>query len=262
MSVVQSGVTKRVTVAELAASVPFANISLYDQRSHHNASATAATLTSAGSTTVTATGTQSAVAAAQNSPNADRLTHAATANVAAGAQSAIQTVCIGAASDWAVSGFDVRYTVRFNDASYNEAGASTGCRIGVGLSSGGALATVLGNDNLANNWIGFIRRSVNAGAIDPAWMIAVRGASALSTQTTTMPFVAQHWYTLRLTMDAGATSVGWAIEDRTAGTAAQGSWTPSSNLPVAATMLAVAVGVCTVNAVARSVDVNGFAVTS
>lgn len=238
------------------------NLQPYNQTVHHKVSATAATLTSIGSTTTTATGTQSAVVAAQNSPNADRLTSAGGAGGTAGVQGAVQLTCVGAPTDWATSGFSVSYTIRPNDASYNESGASTGARIAVGLSSGGSIATVLAVDALADNFIGFIRRSVNAGAIDANWQLGTRTTSTLTSTDTGVPFTAQNWYTLSFWMAPGGTVIGWRIVNHTAGTTSSGTWTPGSMVPAAATMLGQFVGVLSVDAVVRTVDVNGFALVT
>jgi len=228
----------------------------YNQVVSHNISATSNTLTSFGNTTTTGTGSQTAVAAAQNSPNADRFTSAATASATAGFQQTAPITCIGTGTDWAVSGFDVRYTVRFNDASYNNTGASTGSRIAVGLSSAGSIATVLASDSLANSFVGFVRRHVNGGATDTNWTLLCRGASGPTTFDTGVPFIATKWYTLRFWMAPGATTVGWEIKNHTDGTTTSGVWTPGSNLPTASTMLGMFTGVFTVDAVARSTDVN------
>ena len=227
----------------------------YNQIMHHNISAVAATFTSFGSTTATATGTQSAVVAAQNSPNADRCTSAATASATAGVQQTVQTTCIGTSTDWAVSGFDVRFTLRFNDASYDNTIASTGSRIAVGLSSSGSIATVLASDSLANSFVGFVRRHVNGGATDTNWTLLCRAASGPTTYDTGVAFIVQNWYTLRLWMPPGGTTVGWQIKNHTLGTDTSGVWTPASNLPAASTMLAMFAGLLTVNATARAIDI-------
>jgi hypothetical protein len=229
----------------------------YNQIINHNICATAATLTSFGSSTASVTGTQSAVVAAQNSPNADRLTSAATASATAGVQSAVQITCIGSATDWAVSGFDVRFTLRFNDSSYDNTGASTGSRIAVGLSSSGSIATVLATDNLANSFVGFVRRHVNGGSTDTYWTLLCRtGAAGPTTYTTSVQFYPQKWYTLRLWMAPGGSDIGWEISNHTDGTTTNGIWTPSSNLPASSTMLSLFAGLLTVNATARAVDVS------
>jgi hypothetical protein len=229
----------------------------YNQVISHNFCATAGAFTSFGSTTTTTTGTQSAVVAAQNSPNANKLTSAATAGATAGTQSTIQIACIGSSTDWATSGFDVRWTLRFNDSSYNNTGASTGSRIAVGMSSGGSIATVLASDNLANSFVGFVRRNVNGGSTDTNWQLLCRtGAAGPTTYDTGVAFAAQKWYTLRFWIAPGGTSVGWKIQNHTDGTSTNGTWTPASNLPAAATMLAMFAGLITVDATARTLEIN------
>jgi hypothetical protein len=112
----------------------------------------------------------------------------------------------------------VRYTVRFNDASYNNTVASTGSRIAVGLSDGNSIATVLASDNLANSFVGFVRRHVNGGATDTNWQLLCRAASGPTTIDTGVAFAVAKWYTLRLWMAPGATKVGWQIINHTDGT--------------------------------------------
>ena len=228
----------------------------YNQVASHNVCATGASLTSFGNTTITGTGGQSAVAAAQNSPNADRFTSAATASAGAGFQQTAALTCIGSSTGWASSGFDVRYTVRFNDALYDNTGASTGSRIALGLSSAGSIATVLASDSLAYSFVGFVRRHVDGGATDTNWQLLCRAASGPTTYDTGVPFIATKWYTLRLWIAPGGTTVGWEIKNHTDGTTTSGVWTPGSNLPNASTMLGMFTGVFTVDAIARSIDVN------
>ena len=57
-------------------------------------------------------------------------------------------------------------------------------------------------------------------------------------------------------MPPGGTSVGWKINNHTDGTTTNGTWTPASNLPAASTMLAIFSGIITVDATARTIDVN------
>lgn len=206
----------------------------------------------------------SLIEAAQNSPRCIRYTSSGSAGVAAGATSFSTFVCRGAATDWATAGFEFSTTVRLNDASYNNTTASTGSRIGVGVSSlvaAGDPATLLGNDNLSGSFVGFMRRSVNGGASDTYWTLASRNGTSLSTLATATVFNPQRWYTLSIGCKPGSASFYWEIIDRTTGIVDSGLWYPSY-YPASSTMLGGFVAVQSVNATARTIDLNRWALVA
>lgn len=222
----------------------------------HVAWAQGAGFSTVGAVTSAVTGTQAAQAPAQNSPRANRLS----ATTASGVQGNAAFCCVGSAGDWAPGGFRFTATVRFPDASYNNTGAATGTRIGLGLSSAGTIATVLGADALANSWVGFVRRHVNGGATDTNWLIGGRGAG-LTSADTGVAFAAGVWFTFDMAMAPGAASVVWSIVNRSTGARTSGTWaTAGANLPSASTMLATFVGLNSVDAVTRNMDVARVAV--
>lgn len=217
----------------------------------HVAWAQGAGFSTVGSVTSAVTGTQAATTPAQGSPRANRLT----ATTSLGVQGNAAFTCVGSAGDFGPSGFAYSATVRFPDASYNNTGAATGTRIGLGMSASGTIATVLGADALANNWVGFVRRHVNGGATDTNWLLGGRGAG-LTTLDTTVPFATNVWFTFDLAMAAGAASVVWAVTNHSTGARTSGTWaTAGANLPATATMLASFIGLNSVDATSRNVDV-------
>lgn len=207
---------------------------------------------------VTAT-SASSVSPAQNSPKATRMPSAGTAGVSAGGIGGATVVCRGANTDWTVAGFDLVSTLRFNDASYEESGASTGSRIAVGLTDQTALNTALSADNLSGSFVGFVRRSVNGGAKDTNWQLLSSDGTNVSTSDTTMAFTAQRWYTVSLSCKPGGSTFYWKIVDHTGGTTKSGSWSPTY-LPAVSTMLTAMFGVRSVDAVTRGVDFNRLSV--
>lgn len=199
------------------------------------------------------TGTPTEILGAQNLPAAVRLTSTTTN----GLQSSKQLVCVGSTLETINSGFRFTTTIKLTDASYNETGsASTGTRIGLGLSSAGSISTVLASDSLANEWIGFIRRSVNGSTIDTNWRLGSRRTS-LQTLDTGVPFVIGHLMTFDFAVAPGGSRVMWMIKNHTTGTKTSGVWTPDTGfMPNAATMLSAFVGIRSTNAVARTIDIS------
>jgi hypothetical protein len=148
------------------------------------------------------------------------------------------------------NGVNLRSRVLLPDGSYNEAGASTGSRIGIGLTTG-TIATTFASDNPAIERIMFRRHSVNGGAIDTNWMVSVRGASAETLINTGMLFEVNKVYDLGFDLDPAGDTVNWFIFNATDNVLATGSI--NTNLPQAATALRAFLGLFTVNAAIRNI---------
>lgn len=233
--------------------------------SWHGAFANAGTLTTQGNGSISAAGTGSSVSAAQNSPKGQRYTSSGSAGVAAGATTNSGIVCRGASTDWAVAGFEFTATIRPNDSTYDQTGASTGSRIAVGMGTDNntiALATTLGSDTLTgSSFVGFVRRSVNGGSSDTNWQLLASDATNASTSDTSLAFTAQHWYTFAIGCKPGGSTFYWKATDHTAGTSQSGSWAPTY-LPATSTLLSAIAAVFSVNATARTIDINHWLVVS
>jgi len=229
-------------------------LTIMDRRAGYSAQAQGAAYKESGYAAHSSTGTAAGQAAAQNVPRATRWTSAASAGAAAGTSTSVAPVCRGAGTDWVGSGFVASATFNFTDVSYDESGASTGSRLGFGLSST-TIATALSADTVSGHFVGFVRRSVNGGAADTYWTLLSRDGSNVSTSATTVTFYPQRWYSMQVGMVAGGTAVHWKIWDRTAGTETSGVWSPTY-MPSASTMLFPMVGLVTVDATGRAVDIN------
>jgi hypothetical protein len=159
-----------------------------------------------------------------------------------------------------INGFNLRSRVLLPDGSYNETGASTGSRIGVGLSAD-TLANTLISDDPAVERVMFRRYSVNAGAIDTNWQVVVRGSGAAAITNTGMAFAVNKVYDFTLDCVPGGTTIDWSVRNVTDSTFQSGT-IPVTNLPQATTALRGLLGVYTVDAVARNVRMAGLVVES
>ncbi len=154
----------------------------------------------------------------------------------------------GAASDLG-AGFFFHSRIYLPDASYNETGASTGCRINAGLFSGAMAAT---DRHTAANSVTFNRCSVNGGAIDTNWQFVASDGATAKTVDTGLAFTAQHVYDVFIWCPAGSSTIYGRIEDVTAGTSAEVS--VAENLPGASTPMAAVVDLRTVDSVTRNLQ--------
>ena len=157
----------------------------------------------------------------------------------------------GASSDL-YAGFYFDATLYFPDASYDNTGASTGARVGVGLSDT-AFATLNNNDHFRanSNTAAFNRSHVNGGSTDTTWQFITVDGTTRNVVNTTMTFTARHVYRFRIWCPAGSTSVYYQVDDLTAGTVKTGS--SSSNLPTTTTAMNPSWGVYSIDAVARNI---------
>lgn len=160
----------------------------------------------------------------------------------------------GAAATDLFGGFDAQvYGLQFNDASYNNTGASTGSRIW-GLSVGSAAFTTLfGADRGGTqDLVGISRVNVNGGVTDTTvWQIVTCDNTTTNVVATTAPFTIGDVYDMRLTCPLAGAAVQWTIVDRTTATTYSGA--VSTNIPRATASLGtVASGVATINATTRT----------
>lgn len=142
--------------------------------------------------------------------------------------------------------FDVVY---YPDASYNEAGASTGTRISSGMVSTGT-SNWFTSDDPAGSRICFVRRHTNGGAQDTNWKLSVKDGTTENLIDTGMAFVAQNIYVRTFGISAGGTTLTWKIWNVTAGGAAA-SGTTTSNLPAGTTALYAGDWIYSVNSTTR-----------
>jgi hypothetical protein len=174
------------------------------------------------------------------------------ANADAGPNSTAQLFMPGASAQDVGAGCRFRVRgFRGPDASYNESGAGTGCRIFVGLSNQN-VATSVGSDDPAGHRAGFQRISVNGGKTQTNWQISTKDNVTEDLVDTGVPFVAGNVYDLELALLPGSVGVWWRIIDWTAETITTG--TTTDRLPgegVALRMMAV---LRSVNAVARNLQ--------
>lgn len=179
---------------------------------------------------------------------------AASTNVQASLRTTGPSLFRGASSD-AYAGFEVRSRVRYPDASYNSAGASTGSRLwALGLFGTGP-STMFGADRGGTqDLIGFVRAHVNGGATDTNWQLVSCDNTTTTTTDTGLPFVVGDVYQFALWCPAGGTAIEWRAQNITAATSASGQAT--ANLPRTTSALDCAVGLLTVDATARNVNIH------
>lgn len=179
---------------------------------------------------------------------------AASTNVQASIRTTGPSVFRGASSD-VYAGFEFRSRVRFPDASYDNTGASTGSRLwGLALFGTGP-STLFGADRGGTqDLIGFCRINVNGGATDTNWQLVTCDNTTTTTTNTALPFVVGNVYQFALWCPAGATSIEWRVENISAGTNASGAI--ATTLPRTTTALDSVVGLLTVDAVARNVNIH------
>jgi hypothetical protein len=157
----------------------------------------------------------------------------------------------GAANDL-YAGFFVHCRFYLPDASYDNAGASTGTRINVGIFNGTMAAT---DRHTGASAITFNRCHVNGGATDTNWQFVTSDAANANPVDSGLAFTVQHVYDVRIWCPPGATTVYGQIDDLTAGTTS-GEVSSSSNLPVASTAMAVVADIRTINATARLLQIS------
>ncbi len=151
------------------------------------------------------------------------------------------------------NGFFFFCRLGFPDSTYDQAGASTGSRFFVGLTSGTMLASV-SVDTLAGHNAGFQRCHTNGARTDPNWQFTTTNGVSQSLVDTGMPFVAQHVYDFYIFCPPLGGVISWRVDDKTAGTSNEGS--TSTYLPDPATAMRGGFHILSVDAVARNVRMN------
>lgn len=136
------------------------------------------------------------------------------------------------------------------DASYDAAGASTGKRLFVGLTSG-TLAASVASDNPTGDFCGFIRFNVNGGLTHSNWQFATKDGTTLNIVDTGLAFTPQNAYDCFIWCAPNGSTVEWRIDDITTGGTVSGNTT--TNLPTNNVLLRPGIQVLTVNATATNV---------
>lgn len=170
------------------------------------------------------------------------------AGVDAGVRFTDATFHRGAAAG--VNGFNFRARVLCPDASYDESGASTGSRIGVGLVAD-TIANTLASDDTSVEKIMFRRFSVNGGVADTNWQLITKGAGVQTVTDTGIAFAVNKIYDFYLDAASAVSSVDWLIHNLTDDLVASGNI--ALTLPQAATALRGMLGVLTIDAVTRNI---------
>ena len=199
--------------------------------------------------TVTSVGTLSHPAADNTYGWMTNFASSAALNATAGTGNADVMWRRGAASTNA-AGFFFKCRFAPPDASYNEAGATTGSRIWVGLTSG-TMASMVTADTPAGDYAGFHRCHVNGGQQHTTFRFKMRDNVTTSDADTGMTFTVQNVYVAYIYCFAGDSTVYWRIDNITAGTTAAGS--TSSNPPRTTINMRCGLQVGTVNATARNI---------
>lgn len=149
------------------------------------------------------------------------------------------------------NGFFYNARLGFPDASYDQAGVGTGSRIFAGFTDQTMATTVIA-DVPFGNYCGFIRRSVNGGAIDPNWMFETRnGIGGVSIIDTTFPFYAQEVYDFYIFSAPQGSKISWRIDNVTRNTSQSGE--TATMLPINSTYMRAGFQLGTVNAVSRNI---------
>jgi hypothetical protein len=149
-----------------------------------------------------------------------------------------------------VGGFFFVARLALPDASYNESGAGTGSRLFVGLTNQ-TLAASVAADNPAGHFCGFLRRSVNGGAIDANWQFALKDNTTLALHNTALPFAPGVPVDFCIFCPPHGTTIHWAVADLLSGQSDEGS--ADANLPGATTLMRAGFQLATVNNVARNI---------
>lgn len=148
------------------------------------------------------------------------------------------------------NGFFFNCRAAFPDASYNEAGASTGSRIFVGFTDQ-TMAVSVGANDPAGNRVGFQRLHVNGSTLDTNWFISVKDGTTQARINTGIPFIAQKVYDFYLFCAPQGNVIGWRIDNITDDTTAEGE--VSSQIPLNTAYMRAGLQVQSVNAVTRNV---------
>lgn len=147
-------------------------------------------------------------------------------------------------------GFFLSARLALPDGSYEETGVSTGTRLFCGLTNQTMAASVAA-DTPAGHFCGFLRRSVNGGAIDLNWQFAVRDNVTMALQDTGLLFQPQRPLDFQIFVAPHGDTISWAITDLLTAQRFEGS--QGDNLPGAATLLRAGFQLATVNALARHI---------
>ncbi len=153
------------------------------------------------------------------------------------------------------NGFFIYERLALPDASYNQAGVTTGSRIFVGLMLNSLASSVTG-DIAAGDVAGFVRRHTDAGAQDVNWQFHTRDNVASTFVNTGMVFTPGKVYDFyiycRPHPDNG--TIFWRIDNITDGTTFEGS--NSTNLPRGDSVLRAGFQLFTANAIVRNIRMN------
>ncbi len=148
------------------------------------------------------------------------------------------------------TGYEFKSGAFYPDASYNEAGASTGTRIFVGMTSNTSPTTQGNSDTPTGSFAMFRRNHTNGGAQDTNWQFMTRDGTTQNTTDTGMAFAVSKFYKFYIRIAPGGSTIYWRIENVTDSTSANG--TTTTNLPAATTPLCPSSAIYTVNATARA----------
>lgn len=179
-------------------------------------------------------------------------------NATCGIASARSGFCRGSVAGQ-INGFKLFARAYYPNASYDNTGASTGCRIFLGLSDQSA-TNIVNSADPAGNRIGFSRQHVNGSLTDTNWYVTSKDGFTENRINTGITFTAQHVYDFYILCEPMGEDITWEIIDRTANTSASG--TVIAGLPAAATLLSLQHMLLTINATARAIGFQRFYIES
>jgi hypothetical protein len=146
-------------------------------------------------------------------------------------------------------GFFLHTRVAFNDASYDNTGAGTGCGLyGLHTNTGGF--TTPATPTASPAIVAFYRGHINGGRTDTNWQFVTSNASSITFSDTGMAFATGKTYDFYVWTPAGGSSLFWQVDNVTDSTTFSGS--TSSTLPSASLATGCGPALQTVDAVARS----------
>jgi len=160
------------------------------------------------------------------------------------------------------NGFFFFARTQFPDASYANAGVTTGSRIFVGMTDQ-ATTTINSADNPTGNRAGFSWVDVNAGRTDATtgfWRFSLKDNTTENLISTGMALTQNKVYDMYIYVAPQGSTVFWRIDNITDNTTQEGS--SSTNLPTNSTGLRGAFAETSINAVTRNIRIQKMYIES
>lgn len=211
-----------------------------------NATTTALYAGSAGTSAGTLSTTAPATVGSALFPLCTNFSTGATANTAAGVRMTNTAFRQGA-----MGGYTMGVIAGLPDTSYDQSGTTTGSRIFIGMSD---QTSMVGSDNPAGNYAGFMRNHVNGGYQHTNWQFVTKNNVTQTVTDTGLAFIPRNMYYFQAYSITGYTGfVYWQITNLTTGDSQSG--VVSATVPVSTANIGPVAQIINVNAVARSLRV-------